>query len=118
MKLSVPHLCGLDHDGLQLLFSNISKPVSASDEDDAAAVYDGFDTIAFEEFLVYKRSACEQHDFDVLVSWLVPVVFAVMVVVGVVGNALVLLVVFAGKSQMRNTTNVLIAVSHNNNIDN
>ena len=44
-----------------------------------------------------------------LVSNIVPVVFALIAVLGVVGNSLVLLVVLYGK-QMRNTTNILILV--------
>ena len=45
-----------------------------------------------------------------LVSHIVPVVFTLIAVLGVVGNSLVLLVVLYGK-QMRNTTNILILVS-------
>ena len=45
-----------------------------------------------------------------LVSHIVPVVFALIAVIGVVGNSLVLLVVLYGQ-QMRNTTNILIMVN-------
>ena len=45
-----------------------------------------------------------------LVSHIVPVVFTLIAVLGVVGNSLVLLVVLYGQ-QMRNTTNILILVS-------
>ena len=46
-----------------------------------------------------------------LVSHIVPVVFALIAVIGVVGNSLVLLVVLYGQ-QMRNTTNILIMVNN------
>jgi len=45
-----------------------------------------------------------------VVSVIVPVVFALIVVLGVVGNCCVLAVILFGK-QMRNTTNLLILVS-------
>ena len=44
------------------------------------------------------------------ISIVVPIIFAIFVLVGVIGNLLVLIVV-AFKQQMRNTTNVLIVVS-------
>ena len=50
-----------------------------------------------------------QARFEMLVSHIVPVVFAIIAVLGVVGNSLVLLVVLYGQ-QMRNTTNILILV--------
>ena len=43
-------------------------------------------------------------------SIVVPIIFAVIVILGIVGNILVLVVVLV-KHQMRNTTNVLIVVS-------
>ena len=53
---------------------------------------------------------CNQALFEKWISIIVPIVFAMIVLVGIVGNLLVLIVVLF-KQQMRNTTNVLIVVS-------
>ena len=57
-----------------------------------------------------KLPACYRLNFAKMVSIVVPVVFALIIVLGAVGNGLVLFVV-AMKQQMRNTTNILILVS-------
>ena len=57
-----------------------------------------------------RSVSCAQARFEMLVSHIVPVVFTLIAVLGVVGNSLVLLVVLYGQ-QMRNTTNILILVS-------
>ena len=93
-----------DDDGPRTTFSSLaaaSSGAGAAAEDDANAT--------FGAFLSNARALCSHHDFETVVSRLVPVVFAAIVVLGVVGNALVLVVVLCGK-QMRNTTNVLILV--------
>ena len=66
---------------------------------------------SFEDFLVAHEKVCTRQRIDAVISWIVPVIFAIIVVVGVVGNSLVLFVV-AFWQQMRNSTNVLILVSH------
>ncbi len=52
---------------------------------------------------------CDRKYFEWLISVVVPVIFAIIVSVGIVGNVLVLIVV-AISQQMRNTTNILIVV--------
>lgn len=99
MELSMAEMCEMASDELELLFLNVTK------------AEDGNGT--FDEFLSRQTEACEQLQFHQVVSWLVPVIFAVIVVVGVIGNTLVLVVVLFG-NQMRNTTNVLILVSRRN----
>ncbi len=75
--------------------------------------YSQLDAVAldagFSAFSSSHEVACAQHRFETVVSLTVPVVFAAIVVLGVVGNSLVLAVVLCGQ-QMRNTTNVLILV--------
>ena len=53
---------------------------------------------------------CHQINFEWTISIVVPIIFAIIVILGVIGNILVLVVVLV-KHQMRNTTNVLIVVS-------
>ena len=63
----------------------------------------------FEAFLKGHRQLCNRHYIDIVISWIVPIIFAAIVVVGVLGNSLVLFVVTFWQ-QMRNSTNVLILV--------
>ena len=65
----------------------------------------------FDQFLDGHGKVCRRHYLDFLISWIVPVIFAVIIFVGVVGNSLVLFVVTFWQ-QMRNSTNVLILVSN------
>ena len=63
-----------------------------------------------EKFLVNVKDHCEHVLLHKWISIIVPIIFAVIVLVGIGGNILVLLVVIL-KQQMRNTTNVLMLVS-------
>ncbi len=94
-------MCDLSESDLHDLYVNISL--------DGDASVNGNLTVSFADFTLNAHALCAQHRFDTVVSWLVPVVFAAIVVLGVVGNSLVLAVVLCGQ-QMRNTTNVLILV--------
>ena len=60
-----------------------------------------------------KIPSCYRLHFMKMVSIVVPVVFALIIVAGTIGNGLVLFVV-TFKQQMRNTTNILILVSYLN----
>ena len=91
-------MCSLDNVALVALYVNIT-------ESDNGVV----NLSAFSDFASDHRVACSRPRFDLVVSWLVPIIFACIVVLGVIGNALVLGVVLCGR-QMRNTTNVLILV--------
>jgi hypothetical protein len=97
---SIGEMCDLSNSSLHSLYLN----VTASDTE--------LDDITFTTFQANHAAACEQHSFEQFVSRIVPVVFAVIVVLGVIGNGLVLIVVLFGQ-QMRNTTNILILVSYN-----
>ena len=63
-----------------------------------------------QDFLVNVNNHCEHVLLHKWISIIVPIIFAVIVLVGIGGNILVLLVVIL-KQQMRNTTNVLMLVS-------
>ena len=63
-----------------------------------------------QKFLVNMKDHCEHVLLHKWISIIVPIIFAVIVLVGIGGNILVLLVVIL-KQQMRNTTNVLMLVS-------
>eukprot|EP00094_Tigriopus_californicus_P003156 TCALIF_03038-PA protein Name:"Similar to AR Allatostatin-A receptor (Bombyx mori)" AED:0.06 eAED:0.06 QI:0/0/0/1/1/1/2/0/419 len=91
--MSMAEMCEMSSEELRLFFLNVTK------------LEDGNGTV--DEFMSRQSEACEQLQFHQVVSWLVPIIFAVIVVVGVIGNTLVLVVVLFG-NQMRNTTNVLI----------
>ena len=99
-EYSIPEMCDLEGDSLLALYIN------ASNGSGGGNLVEG----GFEAFSSSHATACAQHRFDLVVSLVVPVVFAAIVVLGVVGNVLVLAVVLCGQ-QMRNTTNVLILVS-------
>ena len=60
--------------------------------------------------LTSKIPMCHRVHFLYMISIVVPVVFAIIIVFGAIGNGLVLFVV-TFKQQMRNTTNILILVS-------
>ena len=62
------------------------------------------------DFLINVNNHCEHVLLHKWISIIVPIIFAVIVLVGIGGNILVLLVVIL-KQQMRNTTNVLMLVS-------
>jgi hypothetical protein len=62
------------------------------------------------EFLAHHGDACSQFFLDNVVSWIVPILFAVVCIVGFFGNLLVIVVVIFYQ-QMRNTTNILILVT-------
>ncbi len=62
-----------------------------------------------EETADFDLTRCSLDRLDRIIKWLVPVIFAIIFVVGILGNVLVLGVVLF-KQQMRNTTNVLILV--------
>ena len=67
-------------------------------------------TTTIQEFLVNVKDMCDHVLLHKWISIIVPIIFAVIVLVGIGGNILVLLVVIL-KQQMRNTTNVLMLVS-------
>jgi hypothetical protein len=93
-------MCHLSPPEVESLYNNITW-----DEIEA-----NYTTLSYDDFLQYHGSMCDRKYFEWMISWLVPVIFAVIVGVGIVGNVLVLAVV-ALRQQMRNTTNVLIVVS-------
>ena len=99
MELSIPSMCSLGNESLYNLYLNMT----GSDEE-------ARENFTFLDFTDYHASACSQRQFDLVVSWLVPIIFTIIVVLGVIGNILVLVVVLFGQ-QMRNTTNILILVS-------
>ena len=68
---------------------------------------------SYEDFLSDHNALCDKFQLEAVISWIVPVIFAIIVIVGVIGNSLVLFVVTCWQ-QMRNTTNVLILVSCTN----
>ena len=133
-EMSVGEMCGVSDSRLFDLFLNITDVNVNSSSDGnfvtSSATASDFSSLAyttsfensstsrdsdsnnasFHAFVSNRKALCSQHEFETIVSRLVPVVFAAIVVLGVVGNALVLVVVLCGK-QMRNTTNVLILVS-------
>ena len=94
--MDVTEMCQLTEIELATLYNN-----STSQKDENSTL---------EQFLAGHDVACKQLTFETLISILVPVIFAIIVLVGIVGNLLVLFVVLL-KQQMRNTTNVLIVVS-------
>ena len=94
--MTVAELCRVNDSTLSAIFHNSSEFEEAN--------------LTFERFAASMDATCEHLRFDAVVSWVVPVIFAVIVVLGVVGNTLVLVVVLFGQ-QMRNTTNILILVS-------
>ena len=57
-----------------------------------------------------KIPMCYRIHFLDMIALIVPVVFAIAIIFGAIGNGLVLFVV-TFKQQMRNTTNILILVS-------
>ena len=65
---------------------------------------------ASTDFRTRHADACSQIFLESVVSWLVPLIFTIVCVVGFVGNLLVIVVVIFYQ-QMRNTTNILILVS-------
>ena len=69
------------------------------------------ENLTMEQFLTAHSSFCDHMTFQETISIVVPIIFAVIVILGIVGNILVLVVVLV-KHQMRNTTNVLIVVSN------
>ena len=87
-------LCPLTHEELENFFNNMTYAES---------------NLTFEFFKEGHQQMCSNLTFDRVISIVVPIIFAVIVLVGIVGNLLVLVVVLV-KQQMRNTTNVLIAV--------
>lgn len=95
----------MDNKSLFELFTNATSGVNTSVN--ASEIDGGGITLA--QFLDHHAQACAQLKFDQVVGFVVPVIFAIIVVVGVIGNLLVLAVVLFGQ-QMRNTTNVLILV--------
>ena len=63
-----------------------------------------------ELFIQGLTDECKNMKTERMISIVVPIILALIVLVGVIGNCLVLIVV-AFKQTMRNTTNVLIVVS-------
>ena len=96
MELNISDLCSLSESRLGVLYLNLTSAEQRAN-------------FTLDDFLAQHGAACDQRHFDLVVSRLVPVLFAAMVVLGIVGNAVVLLVVLFGQ-QMRNTTNILILV--------
>lgn len=93
--LTVAELCRVNASTLAAIFHNSSAFEEAN--------------LTFEAFATSMGETCDRLGFETVVSWVVPVIFAVIVVLGVVGNTLVIVVVLFGQ-QMRNTTNILILV--------
>ena len=104
MELSIPTMCSLGNASLYDLYLNLTG--GGGGDEEAAAARENF---TFLDFTDYHGTACSQRQFDLVVSWLVPIIFTIIVVLGVIGNILVLVVVLFGQ-QMRNTTNILILV--------
>ena len=69
------------------------------------------ENVTLDEFLESHGNMCNQIVFERIISIIVPIVFTIIFLVGIIGNVLVLIVVLL-KHQMRNTTNVLIVVSN------
>jgi len=65
------------------------------------------ENLTMDQFLSVHSTYCNQMTFEWTISIVVPIIFAIIVILGIVGNILVLVVVLV-KHQMRNTTNVLI----------
>ena len=91
-------LCSLDNSSLYEHFGNSVLPSDPNQ--------------TYEEFLLAHSGVCKQYRIEDIVSIVVPIVFTVIVVLGVIGNTHVIMIVLFGK-QMRSTTNVLILVSVN-----
>ena len=66
--------------------------------------------MTFEIFEKNVRNMCSNLYTDRMIAIVTPIIMTIIVLVGAIGNILVLIVV-ALKQQMRNTTNILIAVS-------
>ena len=66
--------------------------------------------MTFEIFENNVRNLCSNLYTDRMIAIVAPIIMTIIVLVGTIGNILVLIVV-ALKQQMRNTTNILIAVS-------
>ena len=71
--------------------------------------------ISLGKFRFRRFRICENIWWIRYRSIVVPIIFAIIVILGIVGNILVLVVVLV-KHQMRNTTNVLIVVSTIHNL--
>ena len=66
--------------------------------------------MTFEIFDKNVRDMCSNQYTDQMIAIVTPIIMTIIILVGTIGNILVLIVV-ALKQQMRNTTNILIAVS-------
>ena len=88
-----------DHNQSQLIeiFENSYSPENNSN-------------VSVDQFLINAQNHCDHLLIHKWISMIVPIIFAIIVLVGIGGNVLVLLVVIL-KQQMRNTTNVLMLVS-------
>ena len=93
-SLNLADMCSLDPAEVEKLFYNLSE----SEEN-----------VTLKDFLGSHSHMCDQLFFEKTISIVVPIVFTIIVLVGIIGNILVLIVVLI-KQQMRNTTNVLITV--------
>ena len=97
-ELGIGEMCMMDDEALSVLYFNITN-VSPNSNESLPAI------ASYDQFLEKHRNIC----LDWIISWLVPIIFAIIVIVGVIGNSLVLTVV-ARWQQMRNTTNILLLV--------
>ena len=91
------HLCEQNRTQLIEIFEHSFAPENNSN-------------VSVEEFLTNAQNHCDNVLIHKWISIIVPIIFAIIVLVGIAGNVLVLLVVIL-KQQMRNTTNVLMLVS-------
>ena len=66
--------------------------------------------MTFEIFDKNVRDMCSNQYTERMIAIVTPIIMTIIILVGTIGNILVLIVV-ALKQQMRNTTNILIAVS-------
>ena len=103
----VGQLCDYSLEQLEEFYYNTSVSINGSSNVSSS---NGTVTESLAQFLEDTESLCETKFLNRMISIIVPIIFAIIALVGIIGNILVLIVV-ALKQQMRNTTNVLIVVS-------